>query len=131
MTGERLKKLLQYNNITVKEVAGKLGISRQCLESRLKTKSVKLELLEQIEACVGHKLAIPEFDEKDKNTDEENMLLVLKQLQEKTLEVIKKNAKQFDLLKEAKKHNFSLRREIEELLKEEADVSREDNSLAI
>lgn len=131
MTGDKLRALLKYNNINIKELADKMGISRQCLDSRLNIKSVKLELLEQIESCIGYKLIRPEFDENEKNTDQENILLAIQKLQEKTFAAIERNAEQFNLLKQAKVQNKSLRKELERLLEEEKAVSVENDNIAI
>lgn len=124
MTGEELKALLLYNNIKQMDLAEAMGISRQCLGGRLNTKSVKLELIEQIEKAVGFKLARPEKNEG--YTEEEKMLLMLQQFQNKSMEVAKQSSELFHSLLELKKQNKDLLDELEELEKTEQVVTKQN-----
>lgn len=114
MTGEELKALLLYNNVKQMDLAEAMGITRQCLGSRLNSKSVKLELLEQIEQAIGFKLVRPEKF-KEGYTEDEKMLLMLQQSQNQTLDVARESSRLFQTLVELKQQNKALLNELEEL----------------
>lgn len=53
MTGEELKEILKFNNIQLSDVADKLNLSRQALNSRLKATDIGVGFVKEIAASVN------------------------------------------------------------------------------
>lgn len=53
MTGKEVRETLLNNGIVLSELADKLGISAQTLNSRLNAKSFKMEYLNEIQGLTG------------------------------------------------------------------------------
>lgn len=53
MTGQELKQILRDEGVNLANLADKLGITPQGLNSRLNRKSIKVEHLEEINALLG------------------------------------------------------------------------------
>ncbi len=78
MTGPELKKELKNKDVNLTELARKLGMSQQNLNNKLSVKSIKYDLLQQIENALGYKIEIAK-EEESKNTGNEDYITLLKE----------------------------------------------------
>ena len=53
MSGEELKNMIKGKGISMKQVAGELGISQQSLNSKLNAQNIKNDFLSKVEAIIN------------------------------------------------------------------------------
>lgn len=128
MKGEELKRLLILNDVNIGELAVKLGISRQNIDSRFKAKSVKTDFVEKIESVIGKKLEKPAIMDGE-SLETQEMTRMIRMMNEELKETLKDFNKPFREMMELKQLNKQLNKQLLSLMEEEANLATEQTNV--
>lgn len=102
MTGREVKEKLLSNGYILADIALKLNMSPQALNSKLSVKNAKIDLLEDLSHAIGVELSFFNGASKQTNVNGDNInggsVTVNKTENEKLLELLKKKDEQIDRL---------------------------------